>query len=275
MPTVDASTKAQATDGLVKVGRVALATQGVLYVVMGLLAVALSRGDHGSTASQKGAIASVARQPFGRALLVVLAVGLIAHALWRLALAIRGEPGSEDGGSVAKRIGNLWRVGVYVSFTVVAVHILTRSASGGGQNPKRSTATVLGWPGGRWLVIGVGLAVLGDAGWNAYKGVTRKFADNLDLSRLDERARQVVRTVGTTGYLARAGAFALIGWFLLKAGRHHDANQTEGLDGALRRLAATSYGPTLLLLLALGLILFGAFRFLDARFRKPSEIAWA
>jgi hypothetical protein len=275
MPKVDAAARAQATDALVKVGRVALATQGALYVVMGLLALALARGTGNSTASQKGAIASVARQPYGRVLLVVLVVGLIAHALWRLALAIRGEPGSEDKGSLAKRIGNLWRAGVYVSFTVVAIHILTRTASSGGENPKKSTAVVLGWPGGRWLVVGVGLAVVGDAGWNAYKGATRKFADNLDLSRLDERRCQAVRTVGTAGYLARAGAFALIGWFLVKAGLHHDPNQTEGLDGALRRLEAASYGPTLLLLLALGLILFGAFRFLDAAFRKPSEIAWA
>jgi hypothetical protein len=275
MPTVDASTKAQATDALVKVGRVALATQGVLYVVMGLLAVALARRTGNSSASQKGAIASVARQPFGRVLLVVLVVGLIAHALWRLALAIRGEPGSEDKGSVAKRIGNLWRVGVYVSFTVVAVHILTRTPKSGGGNPKQSTAVVLGFPGGRWLVIGAGLAVFGDGVWNAYKGVTRKFADNLDLSKLDQRRRQAVRTVGTVGYLARAGAFALVGWFLVKAGLHHDPNQTEGLDGALRRLAATNYGPTLLLILALGLVLFGAFRMLDAFFRKPSEIAWA
>lgn len=275
MATENTSTKAQATDALVKVGRLALATQGALYVVMGFLAVALSRGDGDSAASQKGAIASVARQPFGRVLLVVLAVGLLAHALWRLVLAVRGEPGDEDGGSVAKRVGNLWRVGVYVSFTVAAVRILTRSKGGGGDNAKKSTALVLGWPGGRWLVVAVGLGILGAAGWNAYKGIKRKFADNLDLSSLDERRCRAVRTIGVAGYLARAFAFALVGWFLIKAGLQHDAKETEGLDGSLRRLAATNYGPTLLLFLALGLVLFGAFRFLDAAYRKRSEITWA
>lgn len=269
-------TEATTTDVLVRLGRTALVTQGLLYGIVGLLAIKLASGDEGATPSQKGAIASVARQPFGRVLLVALAVGLGAHAAWRLALAIRGEPGhDEDGGSVAKRAANAARALLYASFTLAAIQILTRTSGQDDSAPRRSTAVVLGWPGGRVLVVGAGLCVAGAAVWNLRKAVTRTFLDNLDLGRLDDRPRRIVEVVGVIGYLARAGAFGLVAWFLVQAGLDADAGETKGLDDSLRALVAGDHGPLLLALLAGGLVLFGAFRVVDGCYRKPSEITYA
>jgi hypothetical protein len=261
-------------DVMVKVGRVALATQGVLYVIIGALALDLARGDRGEEASQRGALEAAARQPFGRWLLVVLLVGLVAHALWRIALAVRGEPGSDDdGSSVLKRLANVGRAAIYIGLAVAALRILLRSGeSSGGNTESESTATVLEWPGGRWLVIAAGLGVIGAGLWNISKVVTAKFLENLDLSQLDEGRRRAVEITGRIGYPARGVAFAIVGWFLVKAGIEHDPDESRGLDQSLQELVDADHGPLVLALLALGLALFGAYRLLDAWYRKPSEI---
>ena len=269
--------KTDAVDQLERLGRVALVAQGVLYGIVGLLAAQVARGDTGANASQKGAIASVSRQPFGRVLLIVLAVGLVAHALWRLLLAIRGEPGPDDGGSLAKRAANVGRFVIYAGFTVAAVRVVTSSGGGGGsgETERRSTATVLTWPGGQALVVAAGAAVVGAGIWNAYKGVTRSFEEHLDLHGLDEQQRKVVRVLGVLGYLARGAVFALVGWFVISAGLQRDPKESGGLDQALHDLAATDHGPLLLFALAVGMVLFGSFRALDGVLRRTSDITWA
>ncbi len=265
------------SEGVERLGRVAIATQGALYVIMGFLAVQVSQGDSDAQASQRGAIESVARQPFGRILLVVVIAGLAAHALWRLVLAARGEPGPDDDGkSMAKRAGNVGRALVYVSLTAAAVRILTRSGSGGGgDTEKRSTAMVLEWPGGKYLVVVAGLAVVGAGVWNARRTFTGSFLKHLDLSPLDHRGRSTVEWLGRAGYLARGLAFALVGWFLVKAGLEHDPDESRSLDEALRELVERGYGPPLLFALAIGLVLFGAYRILDARFRREHDVTFA
>lgn len=272
MTTVLAS-PVRSNDTVERLGRVALATQGALYLVTGFIAVSLATGDRSGEASQKGAIESIARQPFGPALLVVVLVGLVAHACWRLALAARGEPGPDDDGkSVAKRLANLGRAAVYVSFSYFAIQLLMRSGGDDGDTQRESTARVLDWPAGRWLVIGVGLAVVGAGIWNVSKIVTAKFLENLDLGHVDQRTRQVVEMSGRVGYASRGVAFGLVGWFFVEAGRRHDPSESRGLDESLRELLDRPHGPWMLLTLALGMVLFGAYRVMDARFRKQSEI---
>ncbi|MCU1371859.1 MAG: hypothetical protein JWO77_3053 [Ilumatobacteraceae bacterium] len=268
-----------------RVGRVALVTQGVLYVVVGLLALQVARGDHSAEPSQQGALESIARQPFGRIALAVVVLGLLAHAAWRGWLAVVGEPGDDDdAGSVAKRAANAGRAVVYLSFVAVAVRLLTEGGSGGsgsggggsgGDTAQKSTSTVLDWPGGPWLVVAAGLVFLGVAGWNVRKAVTRSFADDLDFSRVSSARKPWVCRLGTVGYLGRAAAFGLIGWFLIDAGRQHDPSESRGLDDALRELTTAPYGPWLLLLVAIGLAAFGAFRILDGLLRRDDALTHA
>ncbi|MCU1452864.1 MAG: hypothetical protein JWN46_1010 [Acidimicrobiales bacterium] len=262
---------------LVGLGRAALVTQGLLYGIVGLLAVELALGDRQAQPSQRGALAAVAREPYGRALLVLLALGLACHALWRATLAVRGEPGeNDDGKALAKRAAQAGRALLYASLTVAAVRILAHSGGGQpGTAQKRSTATVLGWPGGRAIVVLVGAAVVAAALVNVWKGATRSFVDDLDLHRLDATKRKAVRAMGTVGFVARGAAFGLIGWFLVQAGLHRDPHQARSLDESLRQLLTKSHGPVLLLLLAAGMVLFGAYRLVDAAFRRAAEMTHA
>lgn len=261
-----------------RLGRVALATQGTLYLVVGLLAASLALGDHGggTEASQRGAIASVARQPFGRLLLIALLAGQLAHAAWRILLAARGEPGPDDDGkSLVKRAANGGRALVYLGLALVAFRFLTHSGGGRDDSERESTARVLEWPGGRWLVVAAGLAVIGVGLWRMTQIVTADFLDDLDLSGVRHRMRRVVELSGRVGYLARGVAFGLVGWFLLVAGIQHDPSESRGLDESLRELLGRPNGPWLLGLLAVGMVLFGAHRILDARYRTPSELVHA
>jgi len=130
-------------------------------------------------------------------------------------------------------------------------------------------------PGGRALVVIAGASVIGAGIWNGYRGVTRHFLRSLDLSSLDEKPRRVVEVLGTAGYLARAVAFSLVGWFLLAAGLHRSPHQTRGLDGALHELAGTARGPLLLLVVAVGLVMFGVYRMLDAAYRRTDKVTSA
>ncbi len=263
-------------DHAVRAGRVALATQGVLYLVVGLLAVQVARGDRGAEPSQRGALETIAHQPFGRAALVLVALGLLAHAAWRIWLAVVGDRGGEDAGSLAKRAANVGRAVIYLSFLALAVRLLTKGGSGsgsGGDQAKESTNTVLHLPGGPWIVVAAGLVFLGVAGWNVRKAVTRSFADDLDFSRVSAARKPWVCRIGTAGYLGRAAAFGLIGWFLIDAGRQHDPNETRGLDDALRELTTAPYGPILLLVVAVGLVAFGCFRILDGVLRRDDALA--
>jgi len=254
-------------------GRIALVTQGVLYVIVGMLAVAVARGDHGAEASQTGALEAIARQPFGRLLLVVVTLGLLAHAAWRGWLAIVGEPGGDDdASSLAKRAANVGRAVVYLSFTVVGVRLLTSGEGSKGDQAQKSTTTVLDWPGGPWIVGIAGLIVIGVAIWNIRKAITRSFSDDLDFSRIDAARKPWVCRLGTAGYLGRGAAFGLIGWFLIDAARQHDPSESRGLDDSLRELTTAPFGPTLLLIVALGLGAFGAFRILDGLLRRDDAL---
>jgi hypothetical protein len=260
-----------------RMGRMAIATQGVLYLVVGLLAAQVAGGDRQADPSQRGALRTVAQQPFGVVLVLVLAVGLVSYALWRALLAIRGDTGDEDGASLAKRAGNAGRAVVYASLTLAAVRLLrSQPDTGGGEDgAQQSTSTVLSLPAGRAIVVVAGLAVIGAGGWNIWRAVQRSFLDSLDTGRVDPERRHAVELLGVAGYAARGVAFALVGWFLVTAGLQHDPSEVRGLDGALLELVRQAYGPFLLAVLAVGLVLFGAFRVVDAVIRKPQEITHA
>jgi hypothetical protein len=256
-------------------GRIGLATQGVLYVVVGLLAwqVASGRNDQ---ADQRGAIEAVGDQRFGRLLLLVLTIGLALHCLWRLVLAVRGTPGDDDAGTIAKRLMELGRGLLYGSFTVIAAKLLVdardKASGGSGQEQRKAVGTVLDWPGGKAIVVVLGLAVIAAGLWHASKLFTRTFLDDLDLDGCTETARTVITVLGCIGFLARGLVFCMIGWFLVESALDNDPNHTGGLDQALRRLADSDHGDGLLRIVAVGLIVFGVYRIIEARLRTRSAV---
>ena len=64
--------------------RAGLVARGIVYGVIGVLALKLALGSGGKATSQQGALQTIAKEPFGEVLLIALTVGLAGYALWRL-----------------------------------------------------------------------------------------------------------------------------------------------------------------------------------------------
>jgi len=247
--------------------RAGLAARGVVYLVIGILAIKLALGDGGRATNQQGALQTIAKQPFGTVLLIVVAVGLAGYASWRLLRAAIGH-GPEGADDTKERISGLVSGIGYAALFITAAKIIAGSGGGGSSNPDKATGGVLGWPGGTWLVAIVGAIIIGVGLEQGYKALKQKFLEDSKTGEMSHRVRQGFTALGVAGHLARMVVFALIGYFLIKAALDYDPEKAIALDGALAHLGQSSYGPILLGAVAVGLACFGAYSIADARFRK-------
>jgi len=244
-----------------------LVARGVVYGVIGLLAIKLALGDGGGTTNQQGALRTIAGQPFGKALLILTAVGLAGYALWRLSRAAIGH-GREQTDSTSDRIAAGASGVAYTLLCVTAVKILLGAGTGGSGNPKHATGGVLGWTGGRELVAVAGAIFIGVAVYQGYKGASKSFLDDSRTGEMSPHGKRVYTAFGMFGHLARMVVFGLVGYGLIKAAVDYNSQKAVGLDGALAKLAQNSYGPFVLGVVAAGLIGFGLYSIADARYRR-------
>jgi hypothetical protein len=247
--------------------RAGLVARGAIYAIIGVLAIKLALGDGGKTTNQKGALETIAKQPFGKALLILMAVGLAGYATWRLVRAAIGH-GPEAGDDTKERLAGLASGIAYALLCVTAVSILIGSGSGGSGGPDKATGGVLEWPGGQILVGIAGLVMIGVGLEQGYKGIRTKFLEQSKTEQMNERVERAFTALGVFGHLARMVVFTLVGYFLVRAAIDYDADRAVGLDGALTKVAQASYGPILLGIVAAGLIGFAAYSVVDARYRK-------
>ena len=251
--------------------RVGLVAKGVSYGVVGVLAVKLAVGGGGTATSRTGALEELAQQSFGKVVLVLLAAGFAAYASWRFVEAFAQRQSGDEGAlkKWGKRGGYVGRGLIYAGLTFSAIKILTQSGGGGSQNEKahKTTATVLSWPAGTWIVGIAGALTLAAGLWNLYRGLSRSFEDRWRIREMSERARRWGGRLGVLGHLARAVVFTLIGIFVIKAAIDYSPRDAIGLDGALQKLAHAGYGPYLLGVTAAGLVCYGLFCLVDARYR--------
>lgn len=253
-------------------GRVGLVGRGVLYSVIGLLAIQLALGDASETASQEGAIEWVAQQPLGRFLLVALTVSLFALAGWRLLDAAVGDP--VEGSEASDRAKFALKGVLYLSLAIGALGTTIANWTGDGQassssgsGNQQATATVLEWPGGQWIVTIAGLGIIGYAIY-VFKKHT---VDEEFLSRLSiGRNAQWVEKLGRYGYAARSVIFLVIGYFLAQAGLTYEPGETKGLSGALQEISGKGWGQWLLFAVAAGLLAFGMFSLAEAKYRRDA-----
>ncbi|MBW1604122.1 DUF1206 domain-containing protein [Streptomyces sp. JJ66] len=244
-----------------------LGARGVIYVLVGLLALQIAFGG-GGQADQTGAVREVAKEPFGAVVVWAIGLGLVGMALWRLSEALFGASG-RDGDRASKRAVSGVRFAIYtfLAFSVLKVAV----GSGGSSSNQQSqdfTARALELPAGRWLVGLAGVVVLATGLYIAVQGLRKTFREELKLGQMSRRQRKIVEFLGLVGSVCRGTVFAAAGIFVLQAALAADADQAKGLDQTLRSFADTPAGPWLLAAIALGLALFGAFSLALARWRK-------
>jgi hypothetical protein len=242
--------------------RAGLAARGVIYLVIGVLAIKLAVGDGGKTTDQQGALKTIAQQPFGQVLLVLVAVGVAGYALWRFSVAASS---SED---AKQRLDGLIGGLGYGALCFTAIKLLAGAGTGGGHQEDKATGGVLAWPGGTWIIGIAGLVFIGVALDQGYKGVRRKFCEEARTHEMSRGTRRAYEGVGMFGHLARMVIFGLIGVFLIKAAIEYDPHNAVALDGALAKVAHAPAGPFLLGAVAVGLIGFAIYSFMDARYHE-------
>ncbi|MDT7728103.1 MAG: hypothetical protein QOI21_4679 [Actinomycetota bacterium] len=268
-----AASQAQHNKVTQTLGRAGMACYGLVHLVVAYLAVQVAFGGSSSnqSADQRGALSEIGSTPFGKVLLWVLAVGLIAFGLWQFLMAAKGYSWiAEKRKRVTKRIGSGARGVVGVALGILAIRLATGSASGGSGNQQQQefTAKLLSLPAGRVLVAIAAAAVLGVAIASAIKGFKRSFLDDLDTGELPPGTRKWVERLGMSGYLAKAVVFGIVAVLIGFAALSSDAGKAGGLDAALRTLAAQPFGPFLLAVVALGLAAFGVYCFAAAKSHK-------
>ena len=253
-----------AVRGLARAGLVA---RGVIYQLIGLVAILVALGRSTQQADQQGALQLLAGKPYGLVALVLLGIGFAGYALWRLSEAVFGVTG--DGRGAGPRLKSLARAVIYAFFAFLTFEVIAGRASGTQtQKQQDITAKVMEHAGGRWLVGLAGLVVVICGLVLVVEGVKRKFMKYLQTAQMSPRTRRVVEILGEIGTVARGLVFALAGVLVIDAAVTHNVGQSGGIDKALLTLRDQPFGQFLLAVAALGLIVFGIYGLCEARWRK-------
>ncbi len=232
---------------------------GVLHILIGWIAFRIATGSGGEEASNSGALGTIADAPGGQILLWVAVAALAALALWRLTQLFVGEELKD------KAKGGV----LFVVFSSLAFTTATFARGGStsdGDTATDVTATVLEQPWGAALVIIAGLVVLGVGLYSIYNGATKRFKEDLEAGTGSGNVGTAIVGAGMAGYIARGIAFAILGILIVVAGWKSDPEQAAGLDAALRTLGEQPFGSVLLIIIGIGLALYGLYSIARARY---------
>ena len=246
--------------------RAGLAARGVIYILVGWVAVLVALGHSSREADQLGALQLLAGKSYGIVLLWLLAVGFAGYALWRLSEAAFGVTGDQPG--IGPRLKSLARAVVYAGFSYLTFTVIAGRASSQAGRQQDVTATVMQHAGGQVLVGIAGLVIVACGIVLVVEGARKKFMKYLQTATMSARTRRVVKVLGMTGTIARGIVFALVGVLVVDAAVTHKAAESGGIDKALLTLRNQPFGEFLMLLAALGLLIFGIYGLCEARWRR-------
>jgi hypothetical protein len=250
--------------------RIGFACKGVVYFMIGALALMTALGEGGETTDQRGVLGRIAEQPFGQFALIIIAAGLLAYALWRFLSAIYDTEGvGSDKKGIVKRIGYAVSGSIYAGFAYSAIRLVMGdgSAASGGNAPQTWSARLMNAPAGTLLLIAVGAGVIVFGVLQIRKGLEEEFMKKMRTRQMSATERDWCARAGKAGYSARGVVFGITGLFLIVAALRQSPGKARGLEGALDTLASQPFGPYLLGIVALGLMGYGVFSMFAARYR--------
>ena len=257
--------------------RVGYAAKGVMYVLISILAGLAAIGAR-QAAGTKGAMAELLHKPFGRIMVAIVAVGIFGYCFWQFIRAIEDPEGAgSDAKGLGKRFAYFWSGLVHFGLVLAAADLVFGTTLGigdgatdstGNRNARDWTAWLMSFPFGKTMVagVGIGFGVYGLA--RLYRAWKVKLDRHLSLGEMSPTWRKWVVRISRFGIAARGVVFLLLSGFLVAAALQADPGQARGVGGALAALEQQPYGPFLLGGTALGLLSYGIYEFVRARYRR-------
>lgn len=246
------------------------AARGFVYVSIGGIALLAALKRTPEAEGAVGALEAWGQWPAGIALLWLTGLGLYAFAGWRaLQSLFDADLQGRSLKAIAARVGQGISGIIYAALAVSVFGLLDAVEDLSETDDQAATSErigkILAAPYGEWLVIGVGLFILGCGVGNIARGLFERMDRNLDC---DAESRRWLGRVGKVGYVARGIAFLPAGLFTISAGMHARSAEAKGMGEALETLGSQPFGDLVLACISLGLIAFGLFAFVEARYRR-------
>jgi len=265
--------QAAANPWVERLARLGFAAKGIVYTLVGLLAAQAALGPGGKKTDAQGALQTIVTQPFGQGLLSLVAIGLLGYALWRLVEAIADpDHKGNDAKGLLQRCSYAGNGLIYASLALTAVQIVLGSAGGSSNASRDWTARLLTQPFGQWLVGTIGALVIGLGFYQFYEAYKAKFRQKLKLNEMSDAEQTWTTYLGRFGLAARGVVFVVIGFFFIQAARQSNPSQAKGLRGALEALEQQPYGAWVLGVVAIGLISYGIYYIVQARYRHIGTV---
>ncbi|MEM8504020.1 MAG: DUF1206 domain-containing protein [Cyanobacteria bacterium P01_D01_bin.1] len=259
--------------------RFGYAAKGVIYALVGILAVQAAFNWGGKVTGSTGAFETIANQPFGKVMLFIVGVGLVGYVLWRLVAAIFDPEHDDDGAkNILRRLSYAISGLVYGSLAFAAFRIVFSGGSssdgsggsGGGSSSSEQTATLLSQPFGRWLVGLVAAGAVAYGFYCIYRGVKIKFRKKLKLAEMSPNAQTWVVRIGRFGLISKGIVSVIVGYFFAQAARSADASEARTTAGALQAIQQQPFGAILMGIIALGMLAYGIHLLVQSRYRRIS-----
>lgn len=248
--------------------RIGFIGYGLVHLLFAWLILQIAFGEPTEEGDQSGALRTLAEQPLGKFLVIAVAVGMLAMAIWQAYEAIAGHRADHGKERAAERLASAGRTIAYLYFAWTAVKVYRAAGSSSADKQQQLSSDLMSSTGGRWLVAlaGIGLAALG-AGLIWY-GAVKRFEKHLLTGQMSHRARTVARRLGVVGYTAKGTAYGIAGILFTIAAVTYDPEKARGLDATLQTLREQAYGTVLLVVMALGIAAFATFCAVQARYRQ-------
>jgi hypothetical protein len=254
-----------------RLARWGFAAKGVVYVLIGILAVMAAIGQDKNSASKSGVAQMIFEQPFGKFLAIILVIGLFGYVVWRLVEAVNDpHHRGNDTKGILQRIGYGISGLIYAGFAGSIVKaIVGQGQSGGGQAKQNMAAKIMSMDAGPFLIAAAGIIVMVLGGKYIYKAYKNKFGEKMNMGRMKTELRTWINRIGKIGYTARGIVWMLIGFFALRAGLTTNPSDIKGSQGAFN-LIEQSTGSWVLLIVALGVVAYGIYMFVKAKYYQIS-----
>lgn len=275
--TTSDSTGTDQSDWTEVLARAGLVARGVVYFLFGFIAaqLAFTGSTEGEQASTTGAFGELAEKPFGQILVGLVAAGLLCWAAACAVAALLGRNGAEPGESeTSDRVKDAGRAVLSLLLVATAVAVLVQGGGGGGGSgqQRRFTARLMDAPFGRILVGAVGVALIGLGIYRLTKAWKQDHLDRVNLAKAPSWAPdRLLKVLGMAGEVGRGLVFAVLGGFVVKAAIEHQPDESRGIDSALRELAGGGPSRFLLIAIALGVISYGLWTLVEARYRQADS----